>query len=267
MPHLERLAREGVVFDQATSVAPLTLPAHTQPLHGTVAPASRRPRQRGSRPWRPTHTTLAEMLQRTGFRTGAFVGSVVLDAGPRSGAGIRPVSRVSRTTPESRPQAARRPSSAATRQMQVDGRRDSLARRNRRIAASSCGRISTIRIGRTIRRSRSASRYSTCTSARSRSPTRRSAGCSTRSTQRQLLDRTIVIVAGDHGESLGEHGERDHGIFVYESVLRVPLIIRGPRLRAAARSATSSGSPTSCPRFSTCSISRHRRWTASAWSI
>jgi arylsulfatase A-like enzyme len=45
-----------------------------------------------------------------------------------------------------------------------------------------------------------------------------------------LLDRTIVVVAGDHGESLGEHGERDHGIFVYESVLRVPLIIRGPGL-------------------------------------
>jgi Sulfatase len=43
-----------------------------------------------------------------------------------------------------------------------------------------------------------------------------------------LLDRTIVIVAGDHGESLGDHGERDHGIFVYENVLRVPLIIRAP---------------------------------------
>jgi choline-sulfatase len=37
-----------------------------------------------------------------------------------------------------------------------------------------------------------------------------------------------VIVAGDHGESLGDHGERDHGIFLYESVLRVPLMIRGP---------------------------------------
>ncbi|MGH9331212.1 MAG: sulfatase family protein, partial [Vicinamibacterales bacterium] len=48
--------------------------------------------------------------------------------------------------------------------------------------------------------------------------------------RRQLLDRTAVIVAGDHGESLGEHGERDHGIFVYESVLRVPLIIRAPVL-------------------------------------
>ena len=44
------------------------------------------------------------------------------------------------------------------------------------------------------------------------------------------LDGTLVIVAGDHGESLGEHGERDHGIFVYESVLRVPLIIRAPAI-------------------------------------
>ena len=46
--------------------------------------------------------------------------------------------------------------------------------------------------------------------------------------RQRLLDRTIVVVAGDHGESLGEHGERDHGIFLYENVLRVPLIIRTP---------------------------------------
>jgi arylsulfatase A-like enzyme len=48
--------------------------------------------------------------------------------------------------------------------------------------------------------------------------------------QRTLLDRTIVVVAGDHGESLGERGERDHGVFIYENVLRVPLIIRAPTL-------------------------------------
>ena len=45
---------------------------------------------------------------------------------------------------------------------------------------------------------------------------------------RGLLERTIIVVVGDHGESLGEHGEDDHGIFVYESVLRVPLIVRAP---------------------------------------
>jgi arylsulfatase A-like enzyme len=48
--------------------------------------------------------------------------------------------------------------------------------------------------------------------------------------KRGRLDRTIIIVAGDHGESLGERGERDHGIFIYENVIRVPLIIRAPGL-------------------------------------
>src|SRR4029453_6855187 len=44
----------------------------------------------------------------------------------------------------------------------------------------------------------------------------------------RLLDKTIVVVIGDHGESLGDHGEGTHGFFVYESVLHVPLLIRAP---------------------------------------
>ena len=43
-----------------------------------------------------------------------------------------------------------------------------------------------------------------------------------------LLEKTIVVVIGDHGESLGDHGEGTHGFFVYESVLHVPLMIRAP---------------------------------------
>ncbi len=45
---------------------------------------------------------------------------------------------------------------------------------------------------------------------------------------KDLLGRTLVVVTGDHGESLGEHGERTHGLFAYESTLRVPLIVAGP---------------------------------------
>src|SRR5262249_4186459 len=36
---------------------------------------------------------------------------------------------------------------------------------------------------------------------------------------------TTIIVTGDHGESLGEHGERTHGLFAYEATLHVPLIL------------------------------------------
>ena len=48
---------------------------------------------------------------------------------------------------------------------------------------------------------------------------------------RRLLDRSVIVVSGDHGESLGERGERDHGVLIYENVLRVPLLIRAPALR------------------------------------
>jgi hypothetical protein len=47
-------------------------------------------------------------------------------------------------------------------------------------------------------------------------------------------DRTLVIVVGDHGESLGEHGEPTHGLFLYDSTVRVPLILTGPGLDGRA---------------------------------
>ena len=43
-----------------------------------------------------------------------------------------------------------------------------------------------------------------------------------------LTNRTIIILTADHGEGLGEHGEATHAIFIYESTLRVPLIVKGP---------------------------------------
>ena len=63
---------------------------------------------------------------------------------------------------------------------------------------------------------------------------------------RALPRPTLVLVTGDHGESLGEHGEATHGVFTYESTLRIPLIIatvvpgaarepRGRVIRSAVR--------------------------------
>jgi arylsulfatase A-like enzyme/Tfp pilus assembly protein PilF len=47
-------------------------------------------------------------------------------------------------------------------------------------------------------------------------------------TQHGLLERSVVVVVSDHGESLGEHGEKTHGFFVYNSTLHVVCIIRVP---------------------------------------
>lgn len=43
------------------------------------------------------------------------------------------------------------------------------------------------------------------------------------------LDDTILLFTSDHGESLGEHGEATHAVFIYEATVRVPLIVRYPR--------------------------------------
>jgi arylsulfatase A-like enzyme len=42
------------------------------------------------------------------------------------------------------------------------------------------------------------------------------------------LEATTIVIVGDHGESLGDHGERAHGMTFYESVLRVPLLVVSP---------------------------------------
>ena len=87
---------------------------------------------------------------------------------------------------------------------------------------------------------------------------RRSAASSTFCANSDLLDRTIVVVIADHGEGLGDHGEATHGIFVYESVIRVPFIVRTPfagltgsyRGRSDAkrrRDADAAGTRSTCP--------------------
>src|SRR6202166_4288991 len=41
-----------------------------------------------------------------------------------------------------------------------------------------------------------------------------------------VYDNPIIVVTGDHGEGLGEHGEETHGLFLYDSTLHVPLILK-----------------------------------------
>ena len=196
LPHLERLAHEGVVFDQATSVAPLTLPAHTSLFTGLLPP-NHGVRDNADHALADAHTTLAETLRAGGFRTAASVGSIVLDPSPRTAAGIRAVLCRSRRRPNARESA-----DVAADEVMDDA--IALARHASAIPVSSCGHISTTRIDRTIRPSRTGrSTAITCTSAKSHSRTRRSVACSQALEQRHLLDRTVVIVAGDHGESLG----------------------------------------------------------------
>jgi arylsulfatase A-like enzyme len=228
MPHLERLAREGVVFDQASSVAPLTLPSHCSIFTGLFPPAHG-VRDNADRALAPDHTTLAEILKARGFETAAFVGSAVLDPDRGLEQGFSQYRGVSRATLKGR----------ATSMVEADSRQ----RRADEVIADATRwleRIDGSRFFLWTHLNDPHRPYDPPEPFRSRyfdpyvgeiAFADSQIGRLLEALDRQgLLDRTIVIVAGDHGESLGEHGERDHGIFVYESVLRVPLIIRGPGL-------------------------------------
>lgn len=50
-----------------------------------------------------------------------------------------------------------------------------------------------------------------------------------------LAPQTLLMITSDHGEGLGEHGEALHGFFAYQTTLRVPLLVRGPGVRAGTR--------------------------------
>ena len=50
-----------------------------------------------------------------------------------------------------------------------------------------------------------------------------------------LREHTLVVVTADHGESLGEHGVENHSYYIFESTMRVPLIVRGPTPIAGRR--------------------------------
>lgn len=44
-----------------------------------------------------------------------------------------------------------------------------------------------------------------------------------------VYEKSVIVLAGDHGESLGEHGEKTHGFFIYNATLHVPLIVHLPQ--------------------------------------
>src|SRR5208337_4759726 len=50
--------------------------------------------------------------------------------------------------------------------------------------------------------------------------------------EKGIYQNTVIVLCGDHGERLGEHGEKTHGFFIYNSTMHIPLIIRVPGTKA-----------------------------------
>ena len=221
-PSLDHLAAEGVVFDQASTVAPLTLPAHSSLFTG-LFPPGHGVHGNGQNALGTESITLAGQLRARGFRTGAFVSSFVLDHrwGLDQGfdvyhdPGIGPERGIDR---ESLRRSADSVVDDALDWMQQLGDDRFFAWLHFYDAhAPARPPAEFAPIG-------DEDNYFAAIGFVDFQLSR----VMTFLAEHQLADRTIVAVIGDHGESLGEHGEPTHGLFVYEAVVHVPFIISAP---------------------------------------
>jgi len=218
-PSLDGLAAQGVTFEDVESAAPLTLPAHEAILTGGFPPHDGAV-DNGVTFDLPT-PTLAEILHERGYRTAAFVGSYVLHARWGLNRGFELYDAPFTGNPKN-PDGLRRSGTAvcdaALPWLVANASQPFFAwlhfydaHEPRRSAGTSADDPYTVGVQRV-----------------DASVGRVIAALSTA----QVLAHTVVVVVADHGESLGEHGEATHGIFLYESVIHVPMILRLPDGRA-----------------------------------
>jgi len=221
-PNLDSLARGGARFEHAESPVPLTLPAHASILSGLLPPRHRL-RQNGFGRFPETVPTLATRLSAAGYRTGAFVGAFVLDRRFGLARGFDVYDDDIHRDPNGPPalEAERRGREVVDRALAwlegADNRPffawvhlyDAHAPydppepyRQRFADRPYDGEIAEVdaQVGRLLEALE----------------------------RRGWSRRTVVAVAGDHGEALGEHGELTHGLLIYEASLHVPLLVRAP---------------------------------------
>jgi len=225
-PALDGLAASGARYTQAFTTAPLTLPAHASILTG-LEPRHHGIRNNTSFQLRGTTPTLASLLQKAGYRTGAFVGAFVLDGrfGLSAGFDI------------------------------YDDRLPRDQRRSFEFARRRGGEVVKLAADWILDPARAPgpwfawihlfdphAPYDAPPPYRDQWPAY-DAGVAytdamigellTRLRADRALDDTLTIVTADHGESLGEHGEATHGLFAYDATLAVPLLISAPWVKAA----------------------------------
>jgi arylsulfatase A-like enzyme len=221
-PHLDRLARSGARFSDAMAPAPITLPSHASLFTG-LDPSRHGVRHNGLYALDERAQTLAERLRDAGFRTGAFVASVALAARHGLDQGFERYTEPGGDQSRGLFFLAERPAQQVNRDALAW--LDELATSERVFLFVHYMEPHAPFEPPEPELSRFAGdRYQAEIAASDRALGELLAHLAARGRLRHAL----VAVVGDHGESLGEHGELSHGIFVYQSTLHVPLILAGP---------------------------------------
>src|SRR6266702_771711 len=228
-PTLDSLAQHGVLFEQAVAQAPLTPPSHASIFTGQY-PTAHNVRNTGGFILQSSSTTLAKILQEQGWDTAAFIGSAVLkktfgfnlgftvydDQMPRPG----PADQF-REDPE-RP--ATEVVDRAIRWLNTQSGKPFLLWVHLYDPHIPYDPPSPFR-----------EQYKEHPYDGEIAYTDRQVGRLIDTIGKKAPQNTIISVLSDHGESLGEHGEYTHGVFVYDSTLRIAFLMSGPGIPAGVR--------------------------------
>jgi arylsulfatase A-like enzyme len=232
-PNLDRLAREGIVFQYAYAQAPSTSPSQATLLTGTY-PQFHRVTAAGI-PLDTSLPYLPDLLHAHGYRTSAFVGSIALD--PQSG--FAPGFDRGLDTYGA---GFRLPQSGESRYQTVEHRAGEVVAG----ATRWLGRGPRTPFFLWIQLNDPHAPYEAPPPFAARYASSRYDGeiaytdaaiakllAALRA--RKLYDDALIVVVADHGESLGAHGEETHGIFLYDETLHVPLVLKLPKNQMAGR--------------------------------
>jgi len=235
-PTIDSLANEGLRFDRTYAHVPLTLPSHASLLTATY-PTRNGVRDNGAFRLPENRSTVATALESAGYRTGAFVGAFVLDArfGLNRGFDVyddRMRSHGSDLELAERP--AEQVFRAAARWI-LDGQADAATARPGELSIRATDKKWFAWVHVYDPHEPYAppepyqSRYSGAPYDGEIAYADAALGAFlARLRTAQALINTLIVLASDHGESLGEHGERTHGLFAYDATLRVPLVMWAP---------------------------------------
>ncbi len=225
-PHIDRVAREGALFEQVISPVPITLPSHSSLMTGTIPPVHG---VRDNTDYRldDSMTTLAEIMKVNGFRTGAVVGAFVLDADFGLDQGFDSYDdRIVGTEGE----------------LYIERRGEEVSR----LAGEWLTENRESKNFLFLHYFDPHADYRPPEPFAGRFPDSPYAGevaytdwCIGKVLETLenlgLYDSSLIVITSDHGEALGDHKEQTHAYYVYQSTLRVPWVIKWPGAGGATR--------------------------------
>lgn len=226
-PNLDRLAREGILFERAHTVVPITLPAHASMLTGLI-PLRHGLRDNGAAALPESATTLAELARARGVQTAAFVASIVLAPAFGLDQGFEVYGSPGREEGSDEARALHGGERRAGKQVDL-------------ALAWLEGRDRSRPFFLWVHFYDPHAPYDPPPGTEGSDPYLGEVAAMDREIGRLFagleadgaLDETTILAIADHGEAFGEHGERTHAAYCYEPTLAVPFLLRLPDGRRA----------------------------------